>query len=135
MGDYENLYEQLFHEKEVSTISAQSTAAAYALQLGIESSTSPFQQKSLGQALLSLNVETFFGPVKFEANGHNDKPMITSQINDCDQEIVAPKNEQTMDLIYPMDDFQKNSNDLCSSSDSFQPSISLLSLLSILFVL
>lgn len=81
---------------------AESTATALALQLAIEAAGS-LETADVRQALLDMNVETFYGPIDFDETGKNaGKPMGTIQIQDGEIVVVAPADSATADVRWPM---------------------------------
>lgn len=81
---------------------AAATASAMAYQFVLERVGTLDRQK-VRDALASLDEETFFGPVRFDETGKNvAKPMVTIQIQGGERVLVAPKEIQEKDPIYPM---------------------------------
>ena len=80
---------------------AQSTAGGLTLQLAIEKAGSLDHEK-VREALASLDVETFYGRIKFNAQGLNVyKPMVTVQIQHGQVVTVWPSEVSTAKAIYP----------------------------------
>ena len=80
---------------------ASATAAALALHLAIESAGS-LDTDAVRTALRDMDVDTFYGPINFDATGKNvAKPMGTIQIQDGAARLVAPAGVSVADLIYP----------------------------------
>ena len=80
---------------------AQSTAGGFTLQLAIEKAGSLDWQK-VREALASLDVETFYGRIKFNAQGLNVyKPMVTVQIQHGQVVTVWPAEVATAKAMYP----------------------------------
>ncbi len=80
---------------------AQSSAGGLTLQLAIEKAGSIDRQK-VRDALASLNVETFYGRIKFDPEGLNVyKPMVTVQIQHGKVLTVWPPNVASAKAIYP----------------------------------
>ena len=78
-----------------------STAAALALHLAIEAAGS-LDTDAVRTALRDMDVDTFYGPINFDATGKNvAKPMGTIQIQDGVARLVAPADVSVADLIYP----------------------------------
>jgi branched-chain amino acid transport system substrate-binding protein len=87
------------HEPEYHN--AEATAACLALVLAIEQadSTDPAEVRD---ALAGLDVETFFGRIRFDEEGKNaDKPMSVIQIQDGRAVTVWPRSEHTAPLRWP----------------------------------
>ncbi|HEY3238840.1 MAG TPA: amino acid ABC transporter substrate-binding protein [Acidimicrobiia bacterium] len=87
------------HEPEYHN--AEATAACLALVLAMEKadSTDPAQVRD---ALAGLDVQTFFGRIRFDEEGKNaDKPMAVVQIQDGKAVTVWPRSEHTAPLRWP----------------------------------
>ena len=85
---------------------ASATAAALALHLAIESAGS-LDTDAVRTALRNMDVDTFYGPIDFDATGKNAaKPMGTVQIQDGGTQLVAPADVSVADLIYPAPGWQ-----------------------------
>ncbi|HTX52444.1 MAG TPA: amino acid ABC transporter substrate-binding protein [Candidatus Baltobacteraceae bacterium] len=80
---------------------AESTAAGVALQLAIEKAGSVDPQK-VRDALATLDVMTFYGPIHFTPQGINTaKPMVTVQIQHGHVVTVWPPDVASARAIYP----------------------------------
>jgi branched-chain amino acid transport system substrate-binding protein len=80
---------------------AEATAACLALVLAIEQAGSTDPAK-VRDALAGLDVETFFGRIRFDEEGKNaDKPMAVIQIQDGRAVTVWPRSEHTAPLRWP----------------------------------
>jgi branched-chain amino acid transport system substrate-binding protein len=80
---------------------AESSAAGLALQLAIEKAGSIDPQK-VRDALVALDAMTFYGRIKFDANGLNVyKPMVTVQIQHGQVVTVWPADVAPVQAIYP----------------------------------
>ncbi len=80
---------------------AESSAAGVVLQLAIEKAGSVDPQK-VRDALVSLDAQTFYGPVRFDAHGLNTaKPMVTVQIQHGKVMTVWPADIASAKPIYP----------------------------------
>lgn len=80
--------------------SAESTAAALALQAGIEAAGS-LETDAVRQALRDLDIVTFYGPINFDETGKNaDKPMATGQVLNGKFTIVAPAEAAVADFNF-----------------------------------
>lgn len=80
---------------------AESTATALALQLAIEAAGS-LETDAVRQALLDLDVETFYGPINFDETGKNvGKPMVTVQIQGDEILVIAPEEAAQVEVIWP----------------------------------
>ncbi|WP_423923469.1 amino acid ABC transporter substrate-binding protein [Candidatus Poriferisodalis sp.] len=88
-ADYADYYESLWGERPVYQ-AASSTAAALALHLAIEAA-GDLDTDEVRDALRELDVETFYGPIRFDERGVNvAKPMGTVQVQDGQIVVVAP---------------------------------------------
>jgi branched-chain amino acid transport system substrate-binding protein len=101
-------YEQLYKAKynaEPSYQAAESAACGLAFQYALQSAGSTDPQK-VRDALKSLDITTFFGPIKFSASGENDtKPMVTIQIQSGQVVTVYPSNVANATFQYPTPSF------------------------------
>jgi branched-chain amino acid transport system substrate-binding protein len=80
---------------------AESTATALALHLAIEAAGS-LETEDVRQALLDMDVVTFYGPINFDETGKNaGKPMVTIQIQDGVIDVVAPEEAAVSEFLYP----------------------------------
>ena len=87
------------HEPEYHN--AEATAACLALVIAIEQADSTDPAK-VRDALAGLDVETFFGRIRFDDEGKNaDKPMSVIQIQDGKAVTVWPRTEDTAPLRWP----------------------------------
>ena len=99
-ADYADYYESLWGERPVYQ-AASSTAAALALHLAIEAAGS-LDTDGVRKALRELDVETFYGPIRFDDRGVNvAKAMGTVQVQDGQIVVVAPTAAATGELVYP----------------------------------
>jgi len=80
---------------------AESSAAGVVLQLAVEKARS-VDPAQVREALASLDAMTFYGPVRFNAQGLNDrKPMVTVQIQQGRVVTVWPREVAAAKAIYP----------------------------------
>ena len=80
---------------------AESSAAGVVLQLALEKAGSVEPQK-VRDALAALDVTTFYGPVRFSAEGLNvAKPMVTVQVQHGRVVTVWPANVAAAKPLYP----------------------------------
>jgi branched-chain amino acid transport system substrate-binding protein len=99
-ADYAARYEEMFGAAP-SYQAAESTATALSLHLAIEAAGS-IDTDAVRQALLDLDVVTFYGPINFDETGKNvGKPMVTIQIQDGEILVVAPEEAKVADVIWP----------------------------------
>jgi branched-chain amino acid transport system substrate-binding protein len=81
--------------------SAEAAAACLAIDQAVEKagSTDP---KKVRDALAALDIESFFGPIKFNDRGQNvSKPMSAIQIQNGEVVTVYPKDQQQAPLQWP----------------------------------
>lgn len=84
---------------------AESAACGLAFQAAITQAGSIDPQK-VRDALASLDITTFYGEIKFSANGENNtKPMVTTQIQSGKLFTVYPSNVANASIIYPTPPF------------------------------
>ena len=102
-GTAEN-FAQLYTAKYTTKPSyqaAESTACGLAYQFALQNANSTDPQK-VRDALSSLNITTFYGPIKFSATGENDtKPMVTIQIQSGQVVTVFPSDVANATFQYP----------------------------------
>ena len=99
--DYADYYESLWGERPVYQ-AASATASALALHLAIEAAGSTATH-AVREALREMSVDTFYGPISFDARGVNaDRPMGTIQVQDGRIVVVAPEAAASSDLRYPL---------------------------------
>jgi branched-chain amino acid transport system substrate-binding protein len=80
---------------------AQSAAAVHVFADAFERARG-LHPRDVRDAIASTELESFYGPVKFDASGRNvAKPVILTQIQDDDHVIVAPANWATGEPIVP----------------------------------
>ncbi len=99
---YVAAYRKKFHTQDEPNYQvADATAAGLALQRAIEraGSVDPDQVRT---ALASLDMMTFFGRIKFDANGQNTfKPMMVEQIQSGRRQTVWPQEVSGAAAQYP----------------------------------
>ncbi len=99
-ADYAARYEALWGEPPVYQ-AASATASALALHIAIEEAGT-IETDAVRDALRSLDVQTFYGPIQFDEQGVNRaKPMGTIQVQDGEIVVVAPSGAAIADLQYP----------------------------------
>ena len=100
-AEYAERYEKRWGEAPPYQ-SASSTAAALALQLAIQQAGS-LDMDLVRQALLDLDVDTFYGHINFDETGKNTaKPMVTIQVQEGVPVVVAPTDVASGKLVYPL---------------------------------
>ncbi|HEX6544158.1 MAG TPA: amino acid ABC transporter substrate-binding protein [Ktedonobacterales bacterium] len=101
-------FEQLYKTKystEPSYQAAESAACGVAFQFALEKAGSIDPQK-VRDSLASLDVTTFYGPIKFSSTGENDsKPMVTIQIQSGKVVTVFPSDVANAKFQYPTPPF------------------------------
>ena len=99
--EYAARYEEAYgHEPTYQA--AESTATALTLQIAIEQSGS-IETDAVRQALLDMDVVTFYGPINFDETGKNaTKPMGFIQIQDGEIRLVGPAEVADAELQYPL---------------------------------
>ncbi|HEX6122613.1 MAG TPA: amino acid ABC transporter substrate-binding protein [Ktedonobacterales bacterium] len=97
-------FEQLYKAKynvEPSYQAAESAACGIAYQFALQNAGSIDAQK-VRDALASLDVKSFYGPLKFSATGENDtKPMVTIQVQQGNVVTVFPSDVANASFQYP----------------------------------
>ena len=101
-------FEQLYKAKynvEPSYQAAESAACGVAFQAALEKAGSIDPDK-VRDALKSVDMTSFYGPIKFSDTGENDtKPMVTIQIQQGQVVTVFPKEVANADFKYPTPSF------------------------------
>ena len=99
--EYAARYEEAYG-REPTYQAAESTATALTLQIAIEQSGS-IETDAVRQALLDMDVVTFYGPINFDETGKNAaKPMGFIQIQDGEIRLVGPAEVADAELQYPL---------------------------------
>ena len=84
---------------------AESAACGLAFQAAITQAGS-IDPGKVRDALASLDITTFYGEIKFSANGENNtKPMVTTQIQSGKLFTVYPSNVANASILYPTPSF------------------------------
>ncbi|MEM7345550.1 MAG: amino acid ABC transporter substrate-binding protein, partial [Chloroflexota bacterium] len=100
-AEYGERYQTMWDESPTYQ-AAESTAVGLALMAAIEEANS-FETGAVRDALNSLNLDTFYGPIEFDDVGKNSgKPMGAIQIVDGEIKVVAPGAAAELDIVYPM---------------------------------
>lgn len=85
--------------------SAESTACGVAFQYAMQAAGS-IDPTKVRDALAALDIQTFYGEIKFNAQGQNvTKPMATTQIQNGALVTVFPTNVANAALVYPTPPF------------------------------
>lgn len=102
-ADYATRY-QREHGMGPTYQAAGSTAAALALQLAIEEAGTT-ETEAVREEMVGLDIETFYGPIRFDADGRNAaKSMGSIQIQEGGLELITPADGASGRLIYPRGD-------------------------------
>jgi branched-chain amino acid transport system substrate-binding protein len=103
-ANFAQLYQAKYNQAP-SYQAAESAACGLAFQAAIEKAGSIDPQK-VRDALAGLDITTFYGPIKFSANGENNtKPMVTIQIQNGKVVTVYPSEVANATMIYPTPSF------------------------------
>jgi branched-chain amino acid transport system substrate-binding protein len=103
-ANYARIYKQTYGHQP-SYQSADASAAGLAFQYAIEKAGSIDRQK-VRDALVRLNITTFYGVIRFDATGANTyKPMATIQIQHGQVVTVFPRAVANGQLVYPTPPF------------------------------
>jgi len=87
---FATLYENAFGHEPTSA-AAQAAAAVYVFADAFARAQS-FETEEVRDAISATNLETFFGPIKFDAQGINSKKsVLLTQIIDGDYVLIAPQ--------------------------------------------
>ena len=99
-ANFAQLYQAKYNQVP-SYQAAESAAVGLAFQFAIQQAGSVDPQK-VRDALANLNITTFYGPIKFSANGENNaKPMVTIQIQSGKVVTVYPADVANSTMTYP----------------------------------
>jgi len=99
-ADFAKRYKETYGE-DAPYQAAQSAAAVlvYADALARAQSLDP---EKVRDTLAETDLETFFGPIKFDETGRNRaKPMVLTQIRDGKYKVVSPKKWATAEAVIP----------------------------------
>lgn len=99
-ANFAQLYQAKYNQAP-SYQAAESAAAGVAYQFALQQAGSVDPQK-VRDALANLNITTFYGPIKFSANGENNaKPMVTIQIQGGKVVTIFPADVANATMTYP----------------------------------
>ena len=99
--DYAKLFESIY-KYDPPYQAAESSAALLVYKEAFERANS-FDKDKLRDALAQTDMQTFYGPIKFNAAGQNtSKPMVLFQVQDGKNNVVAPVKWAEAKLIYPI---------------------------------
>lgn len=101
-AEYVQAYQTTFNTQlEPSFVTADATAAGLALEAAIEGAQS-LQPQRVREALARLDVDTFFGRIKFNPQGQNTyKSILIEQVQDGQRLTVYPPEVAVASPIYP----------------------------------
>ncbi len=103
-ADYEKAIKAAYPEyanTEVPYQTAQGTAAVVVFADAFERA-GKLDKEAVRDAIAQTDMMTFYGPVKFTAEGLNErKPMVLRQIQDGEYKVVAPQKYASDKLEYP----------------------------------
>ena len=109
-ADYVAAYRKKFGPTEPTYATADATAAAIALQLAIEHARS-LDPDRVRDALATLDVNTFYGRIKFDDHGQNIyRSMLVEQIQNGQRQTVWPPEVATASPQYPTPTWAIRSN-------------------------
>lgn len=99
--DYAKLFESIY-KYDPPYQAAESSAALLVYKEAFERANS-FDKDKVRDALAQTDMQTFYGPIKFNAAGQNtSKPMVLFQVQDGKNNVVAPVKWAEAKLIYPI---------------------------------
>ena len=99
--DYAADFEKRFPGNKAEYHSAEGAAACLALVEAVKKAGSTDAPK-VRDAMASLDMPSFFGPIKFNSRGQNEsKPMSAIQIQGGQVVTVYPKDQQEKPLQWP----------------------------------
>jgi branched-chain amino acid transport system substrate-binding protein len=100
-ADYAKLFEETF-DYAPPYQAAESSAGVQVFADALQRAGS-LEPEAVRDALAATDLQTFFGPVKFDETGKNTgKPMVLYQIQDGQYKVVAPTKWASAKLVYPM---------------------------------
>lgn len=101
-AEYDTLFKATYEGyKNVPYQAAQATAAVMVWKDAFERANS-FDTEALRDALAATDMKTFYGNIKFSAEGNNiAKPMVLRQIQDGKLNVVAPSKWASHAVEYP----------------------------------
>lgn len=103
LGTPQDFYERYTtaYDMEPTYQAAESAAAGFVLQYALESAGTT-DTEAVRQALLDMDIVTFYGAVNFDETGKNTAhAMAAGQIIDGQFQIVWPQEAAVVDFIYP----------------------------------
>jgi len=101
-SDFATQYAAMWGDEQPDSRAAGAAACGFTLAAAAQQAGS-FKPEDVLAALPALDMMTFFGPVKFGADGRNEaRPMLVMQVQNGALAIVAPDNVKTSDVVYPL---------------------------------
>ena len=82
--------------------SAETYAALFVVADAIERAGTADDPEAIRDALRETDMDTVFGPVKFDENGQNAHPMLVTQVINGEFVTVWPPDAASMEPIYPV---------------------------------
>lgn len=105
-GDYNTVFQKTYGY-EAPYQAAESSAAVLVFADALQRAGG-FEQEKVRDALARTDLQTFYGPIKFDETGKNVvKPMMLYQVQDGDYKVVAPTKWATAKLVYPRPSWSK----------------------------
>jgi branched-chain amino acid transport system substrate-binding protein len=100
-ADYAVLFEETF-DYAPPYQAAESSAGVQVFADALQRAGS-LEPEAVRDALATTDLQTFYGPVKFDETGKNTgKPMVLYQIQDGQYKVVAPTEWASAKLVHPM---------------------------------
>ncbi|MBE9553234.1 MAG: ABC transporter substrate-binding protein, partial [Proteobacteria bacterium] len=101
-ADFDKLFKDTYEGyKNVPYQAAQASAAVLVWKDAFERANS-FDREKVRDALAATDMQTFYGGIKFAAEGNNiAKPMVLRQIQDGTLNVVAPSDFASHKIIWP----------------------------------
>src|SRR3546814_4117486 len=102
LAEYDLLFKETYDGyTTVPYQAAQASAAVIVYKEAFEKANS-FDTEAVRDALAALEMETFYGPIKFSEAGNNiAKPMVLRQIQGGEYNVVAPSKYASHKLQWP----------------------------------
>jgi branched-chain amino acid transport system substrate-binding protein len=101
-ADYDKAVKEAYPDYTVVPYQvAQASAAVIVWKAAFEAANS-LDPKAVRDAIAAIDMETFYGPIKFSEAGNNiAKPMVLRQIQGGEYNVVAPSKYASHDLVWP----------------------------------
>jgi branched-chain amino acid transport system substrate-binding protein len=99
-GDYAKDFEKKY--RYAPPYQAAESTAAVLVYADAMARAGSFDTEKVRDAIAATDMETFYGPIKFDATGKNvAKPMVLLQVQNGEYKVVAPTKWATSKLIWP----------------------------------